>query len=139
MDLDTSTLKRQSSLETIDLKFLRKLLQTHPQYSQHKWDTKSTVDFLKGPKDPITQRQTERRRRFEKLIGKLLGIRQSQIKRAIEQDDYRGLLDEHNRLFGDGTMAGQLSLKLNIGYGQNDDGSKRIAPLTLPPPPVKSN
>ena len=71
MALEVSTSKQQSSLESIDLKFLRELLQTHPQYNQHKWDTKSAADFLK-PKDPVTQRQTERRRCFEKLIGKLV-------------------------------------------------------------------
>jgi hypothetical protein len=72
MTLEVSTSKRQDSLESIDLKFLRELLQTHPQYNQHKWDTKSAADFLTKPKDRVTQRQTERRRCFEKLIGKLV-------------------------------------------------------------------
>ena len=71
MPLVVSTPKRQNSLESIDLKFLQQLLKTHPQYSQHKWDTKSAADFLKKPQDPITQRQTERRRCLERLIGKL--------------------------------------------------------------------
>jgi site-specific recombinase XerD len=72
MTPEVSTSKQQSSLESIDLKFLRELLQTHPQYNQHKWDTKSAADFLSKPKDRVTQRQTERRRCFEKLIGKLV-------------------------------------------------------------------
>ena len=72
MALGVSTSKRQDSLESIDLKFLRELLQTHPQYNQHKWDTKSAADFLSKPKDRVTQRQTERRRCFEKLIGRLV-------------------------------------------------------------------
>jgi integrase/recombinase XerD len=72
MALEVSTSKRQDSLESIDLKFLRELLQTHPQYNQHKWDTKSAADFLKKPKNPAAQRQTERRRCFEKLIGRLV-------------------------------------------------------------------
>ena len=72
MALEVSPSKQQSSLESIDLKFLRELLQTHPQYNQHKWDTKSAADFLSKPKDRVTQRQTERRRCFEKLIGRLV-------------------------------------------------------------------
>ena len=54
MTLEVSTSKQQSSLESIDLKFLRELLQTHPQYNQHKWDTKSAADFLSKPKDRVT-------------------------------------------------------------------------------------
>jgi site-specific recombinase XerD len=91
MALEVSTSKRQSSLEPIDLKFLRKLLQTHPQYNQHKWDTKSAADFLKKPKDPVIERKSERRRCLERLIGRLV-VRDIPGKDLIEeylQDQYR--------------------------------------------------
>ena len=68
-------------------------------------------------------------------ISKRLGMGQSVIKKAVERDDYMALLEEHNRLLGDETRAGQLPLKLNFDYGKNPDGSKRIAPLSLPEPP----
>ena len=91
MALEVLTSKRQSSLESIDLKFLRKLLQTHPQYNQHKWDSRSAVDFLKKPKDPVTVRKSERRRCLERLIGRLV-VRDIPGKVLIEeylQDQYR--------------------------------------------------
>jgi site-specific recombinase XerD len=91
MALEVSTSKRQSSLEPIDLKFLRKLLQTHPQYNPHKWDTKSAADFLKKPKDPVIERKSERRRCLERLIGRLV-VRDIPGKDLIEeylQDQYR--------------------------------------------------
>ena len=68
-------------------------------------------------------------------IGKILGMPQSVIKKAVERSDATGLLLEHSRLLGDETRAGQLSLKLNFDYGQNSDGSRRTAPLVLPEPP----
>ena len=67
-------------------------------------------------------------------IGELL-VPQSVIKRAVEQDSYTELLQEHSRLLGDETTAGRLGLKLGFDYGQADDGSRRIAPLALPEPP----
>ena len=45
------------------------------------------------------------------------------------------LLQEHSRLLGDETRAGQLPLKMNFDYGKNPDGSRRIAPLVLSEPP----
>jgi len=68
-------------------------------------------------------------------ISKLLGTPQSSIKRAIENHDYTGLLEEHNKLLGDETRAGQLPLKLKFDYGRDADGFKRIAPVVLPKPP----
>ena len=38
MTLEVSSSKQQSSLESIDLKFLQELLQSHPQYNQQKWE-----------------------------------------------------------------------------------------------------
>ena len=91
MALEVSPSKQQSSLESIDLKFLRELLQTHPQYNQHKWDTKSAADFLKKPKDPVVERKSKRRRCLERLIGRLI-VRDIPGKDLIEeylQDQYR--------------------------------------------------
>jgi hypothetical protein len=68
-------------------------------------------------------------------ISKRLKVTQSVVKNAIEQGDYNALLQEHDRLLGDDTKAGQLSLKLNFDYGRNPDGSRRAAPLALPEPP----
>jgi len=71
----------------------------------------------------------------DKCLGKILGIRQSIIKRSVEQGDIMRLLLEHSRLLGDDTRPGQFALKLNFDYGQNPDGSRRTAPLALQDPP----
>jgi hypothetical protein len=68
-------------------------------------------------------------------ISKRLKVVQSVIKNAVEKSDFQALLQEHDRLLGDDTRAGQLSLKLNFDYGKKPDGSRRIAPLVLPDPP----
>lgn len=68
-------------------------------------------------------------------ISRRLRMAQSIIKKAVEQDDYVALLQEHSRLLGDETRPGQLALELNFDYGENPDGSRRIAPLALPEPP----
>jgi hypothetical protein len=68
-------------------------------------------------------------------ISKRLKVAQSVVKNAVEQGDYMALLQEHGRLLGDETKAGQLPLKLNFDYGKKPDGSRRIAPLALPEPP----
>jgi hypothetical protein len=71
-------------------------------------------------------------------ISKRLKVTQSVVKNAIEQGDFKALLQEHDRLLGDETKAGQLPLKLNFDYGKNPDGSRRTAPLVLPEPPKES-
>jgi hypothetical protein len=68
-------------------------------------------------------------------ISKRLKVTQSVVKNAVEQGDFPALLQEHNRLLGDETKAGQLPLKLNFDYGKKADGSRRTAPLELPEPP----
>ena len=68
-------------------------------------------------------------------ISRRLRMAQSVIKKAVEEDDYTGLMQEHNRLLGDEGRAGQLALELKFDYGENPDGSKRTAPLELPEPP----
>ncbi len=73
-------------------------------------------------------------------ISKLLGEPPQltvKIRRALERNDYTALLLEHNRILGDKTREGQLSLKLKFDYGQNSDGTKRIEPLALSKPPSK--
>jgi hypothetical protein len=71
----------------------------------------------------------------DKCIGKILGKAQSTIKRAVEQNNISALQQEYDRLFGDMSKAGELTLKLNIDYGTDASGRKIIAPLPLPDPP----
>ena len=71
----------------------------------------------------------------QSCIGKLLGTPQSVIKRAVEQHNYAGLLQEHNRLLGNDRRAGRLADKLTFDYGKTANGSKRTAPLALPERP----
>jgi len=71
----------------------------------------------------------------QSCISKLFGMRQTVIKRAVEGGDYTALLQEHSRLLGDKTRAGQLGLKLKFDYGETGDGVRRIAPLALPERP----
>ena len=68
----------------------------------------------------------------QSYIGKILGVPQTSIKRAIEQSSDAALSQEYGKLFGDEKAAGQLALKLNFDYGKNTDGSNRTVPLTLP-------
>jgi hypothetical protein len=69
-------------------------------------------------------------------VSKLLEMPQSSIvgiRKAIENEDYRDLLQEHDKLLGSGTRPGLLPSKLKFGY-LNPDGTKRAAPLALPKP-----
>lgn len=68
----------------------------------------------------------------DKCIGRILEKPQSIIKKAVEQNDYRRLLEEHNRLLGSSSAAGELPTKLNFDYGTTTDGRKRTAPPALP-------
>ncbi len=68
-------------------------------------------------------------------ISRRLKVTQSVVKNAVEQGDFSALLQEHDRMLGDETRAGQLSLKLNFDYGRGPNGSRRTAPLVLPEPP----
>ena len=74
----------------------------------------------------------------DKCIGKLLGRPQSAIKRAVESATGGLLLQEYNRLFGDEIRAGELTLKLNIDYGdrrETSDERRETKPHPLPDPP----
>ncbi len=68
-------------------------------------------------------------------ISKRTRIAQSVIKTAVEQENNAALMEEHNRLLGDETRAGQLPSMLKFDYGKKADGSSRTAPLALPEPP----
>ena len=70
-------------------------------------------------------------------ISKILGTPQSSIKKAIEEGNNSALMEEHNKLLGGDTQAGQLAQKLNFNYGTAADGSGRTAPDVLPEPPSK--
>ncbi len=70
-------------------------------------------------------------------IGKLLGMRQVVMKKAVEQNNDMALLQEHSRLLGDKTRAGQLPLKLRFDYGLSSEGTRRTWPLGLPDAPER--
>lgn len=65
----------------------------------------------------------------DKCITNLMGKTQTAIKRAIEQGNTAALLQEHDRLLGTETSAGQVSLELDFEYG-----SSGTAPVALPEP-----
>jgi hypothetical protein len=73
----------------------------------------------------------------QKCIGKLTGISQSVIKSAVEKDKSSTLLAEHDSLFGSEDNIGRLVRSLDFDYGQNPDGSRRLIPRVLPPPPAE--
>ena len=91
------------NLESIDLRFLKKLLNTHPQYKHFKWDHKSTAHFIGKPVDPATKRQTDRRRCFEKLLGKLAA---SDIPAKDHIEEY--LRDQYRRNCSVNTLRNSL-------------------------------
>ena len=70
-------------------------------------------------------------------ISEALGMSQSVIKKSIERESYMTLLQEHSRLLGDKTRAGQLGLRFEFDYGDGQDGERLIAPVTLSNPPEK--
>jgi len=61
-----------------------------------------------------------------RCISRIMGIRQSVIKKAVEKKDFRALLEEHKRLFGDKSSTGQLILKLGL------EGEDVSGPFLLP-------
>jgi len=73
----------------------------------------------------------------DKCIGRLLGGPQVTIRRAIERNNMAALSDEHNRLLGDETTAGQLPSKFAFDYSTTPNGPKRTAPIPLPEKPQK--
>jgi hypothetical protein len=73
----------------------------------------------------------------EKCIGRLLGRPQTTIRRAIERENLPALLQEHDRLLGSETRAGELALRLNFNYGTASSDS-RTAPTPLSGPPRRN-
>jgi hypothetical protein len=77
----------------------------------------------------------------DKSISRLMGGTQATtrtIRRAIERGDtMEALLDEHNKLLGNETTAGQLPSKLGFDYSTTPNGPKRTAPIPLPEKPQK--
>ena len=78
----------------------------------------------------------------DKSISRLMGGTQATtrtIRRAIERGDtMEALLDEHNKLLGNETTAGQLPSKLGFDYSTTPNGPKRTAPIPLPEKPQKT-
>ena len=73
----------------------------------------------------------------EKSVSRLLGEPQVTIRRAIERKNIAALSDEHNKLLGGETTAGQLPSKLGFDYSTTPNGPKRTAPIPLPDKPQK--
>jgi hypothetical protein len=97
--------------------------------------------YIKGLAEPVLLSDRQKYRLAsvlveieDRCIGKLLGIRQSVIKKAVEDGNIGGLAHEHKRLFGDETAAGELSKKLGLTY-RGPDGGERLSPLALDEPP----
>ena len=63
-------------------------------------------------------------------VSKLL-VPQAFIRRALERDNYDALLAEHDRLLGNVSVRGKLSVEFGFGYGRNGTGT---APVVLPKP-----
>lgn len=72
----------------------------------------------------------------DKCISKLLVRPQINIKRAVEQNNYPALQQEHKRLLGGQTDIGELPLKLKFDYITDEDGNRHTEPNMLPEPPM---
>jgi len=91
MALEILSSKNKRQHEQIDLKLLKHLLETHPQYSNHKWDITSTVQFFTKAGEPETKPNSERRQCLDRILKKLF-LRDIPGKEFVEQylrDQYR--------------------------------------------------
>ncbi len=68
-------------------------------------------------------------------FGMRMGTIQSTIRMAVQQNDLKTIMAEHDRLLGGDAGPGQIESKLNFDYGQGSGGNKHAAPLVLPDPP----
>lgn len=68
----------------------------------------------------------------DKCVGRLLGLKQMVIQRAVGRGDRLALQEEYDRLFGSESAAGVLAVKVGFDYGQADDGAKLLSPRRLP-------
>ncbi|MFA5422644.1 MAG: hypothetical protein WC374_02170 [Phycisphaerae bacterium] len=73
----------------------------------------------------------------DKCIGKLTGLTQTLIRRAVETGDVNTLMQERSRLLGDPDAigAGEIPSKFGFDYGLAEDGSRLTQPRELAPPP----
>ena len=69
----------------------------------------------------------------DKCIKNMVGA-QTEMRKAIEQDQMTALMSEHDKLLGSDTAEGQLPAKYHFNYGKTNTGATRTAPLTLPNP-----
>ena len=101
--------------------------------------------YIKG-KDTLNETQKQQLASVlieieDKSISRLMGGTQvtiRTIRRAIERGDAMEiLLDEHDKLLGNATTAGQLPSKLGFDYSTTPNGPKRTAPIPLPEKPQK--
>jgi hypothetical protein len=67
-------------------------------------------------------------------VSAFLNKPQITMRRAIEGESLSSLLQEHNRLLGDETKAGEIPKRLNITY-ESTDGSNHTYPPVLSEPP----
>ncbi len=74
----------------------------------------------------------------DKCIGKLTGLQQTVIKRAVELDDDNTLFQEHSRLLGSATRQGEIPAKFGFDYGAADAGSRLMQPRQLPSPTTEN-
>jgi hypothetical protein len=70
----------------------------------------------------------------DKCIGKLTGLQQTVIKRAIELDDANTLYQENIRLLGGDEKQGEIPAKFGFDYGPAEGGGRLTQPreLTVP-------
>jgi len=135
--LDTTVLKalytKLSSAQAEKPKLARRFAQLY-SYAMHRYirDLKGG-DFL--TKDSRNQLISVLVEIESKCIGPLLGARTESIRKAIENDDAGRLFQEHDRLLGNESQAGQLTKKLGFHYGTTPEGKILSAPLVLPERP----
>jgi hypothetical protein len=69
----------------------------------------------------------------DKCIGNMTGAQQN-LRKAIEQNQTKAIMDEHDKLMGSETSRGLLPAKYSFDYGKTDTGSARNAPIVLSDP-----
>ncbi len=62
------------------------------------------------------------------VVGRRTSLEQSVIRRAIENEDFQALREEHDRLLGDGDEAGTLQQALQFSYSGPNPRSPRSLP-----------
>lgn len=70
----------------------------------------------------------------DKCIGKLTGLQQTVIRRAVELDDDNTLYQESIRLLGGPARLGEIPARFGFDYGTAEDGGKLTQPRQLSVP-----